>query len=180
MDRETALKLVKDHISEENLVKHMLAVEAGMRKLAEYFGEDTDEWGLAGLLHDIDYEETKDDPDKHTLIASEMLEDKGVSDRILSAIKAHADQKAAANKMEKAIRAIDPLTGLIVAGALVHPEGLKAMDSEFIMNRYKEKSFARSADRDIIASCLELGLKMEEFFALVLEAMQDIDDQLGL
>ncbi len=180
MDRKEALKLIEDHITEENLIKHMLAVEAGMRKLAEHFDAPPDQWGIAGLLHDIDYQQTKDDPDRHTLVAREILADKEISEEVISAILAHADQKKAESEMEKAIRAIDPLTGLIVAGALVHPEGLEEMDSEFIMNRFKEKSFARSANREVIASCSELGLELEEFFGLVLEAMQGINDQLGL
>lgn len=182
VDREKAEKLVRDEISEENLIKHMLAVEAGMRELAEYFGRDPDEWGIAGLLHDLDYERTKDDPDRHGLLTVEMLEEKDIDldSSQFEAIKAHAGKKEADTKMEKAIYSVDPLTGLIVAGALVHPEGLQEMDPQFIRNRYEQKDFARSTDREAIKSCRRLGFDLEEFFGLVLAGMQKINDRLDL
>ncbi len=182
IDRETSEEMVRDEISEENLVKHMLAVEAAMRELANYFDEDEDEWGIAGLLHDLDYERTKDDPDRHALLTVEMLEEKDVdlNDAQLDAIKAHAGHKSPETKMEKAIYAVDPLTGLIVAGALVHPDGIMEMDPEFIHNRYDENSFARSANREAIKSCEKLGFSLEEFFGVVLKGMQNINDELGL
>ena len=174
--------MVREEISEENLVKHMLAVEAAMRELANYFDEDEDEWGIAGLLHDLDYERTKDDPDRHALLTVEMLEEKDVdlNDAQLDAIKAHAGHKTPETKMEKSIYAADPLTGLIVAGALVHPDGIMEMDPEFIHNRYNENSFARSANREAIKTCEDMGFSLEEFFDVVLSGMQKINDELGL
>ncbi|MEF8725311.1 MAG: HDIG domain-containing metalloprotein [Candidatus Bipolaricaulota bacterium] len=180
MNRETALDLVKENISEDNLIKHMKAVEAGMRELASYFDEDEEEWGIAGLLHDLDYEDTKDDPDQHGIKTVGMLKEYDLSNKQLDAIKAHAGQKPATTNMEKAIYAIDPLTGLIVAGALVHPEGLEDMDPDFIKNRYDESSFAKSVDREAIASCEEMGFELKEFFNLVLTGMQKIQGELGL
>ncbi len=181
MDRKTALQLVEDNVSEANLIKHMKAVEAGMRELARHFGEDEDEWGIAGLLHDLDYEETEDEPDKHGLLTVKKLEERDDITRVqLDAIKAHAGQKDPENKMEKSIYATDPLTGLIVAGALVHPEGLEEMDPEFIRNRYEENSFAKSVDREAIATCENLGFELEEFFGIVLSGMQNIQGELGL
>jgi len=180
LKREKALELVEQKISEENLIKHMKAVEAGMRELARHFGEDEDEWGIAGLLHDLDYERTEEDPDRHGLLTVNMLQDEDLTDAQLSAIKAHAGQKTPETKMEKAIYATDPLTGLIVAGALVHPDGLAEMDPEFIRNRYDESSFAKSVDREAIASCDSLGFELEEFFDLVLKGMQNIQEELGL
>lgn len=180
MERTTALELVQNNVSEENLRKHMKAVEAGMRELANHFGEDGEKWGIAGLLHDLDYEETKDKPDQHGLLTVEMLKEYDLSETQLNAIKAHAGQKPPETEMEKAIYAIDPLTGLIVAGALVHPEGLEEMDPEFIKNRYDESSFAKSVDRQAIASCKDLGFELDEFFDLVLTGMQKIQGELGL
>ena len=180
MERKEALELVKERTSEENLIKHMKAVEAGMRELARYFDEDEDKWGIAGLLHDLDYEETKDNPERHGLLTVQELEDYDVSEHQLDAIKAHSGQKVPETKMEKAIYAVDPLTGLIVAGALVHPDGLMDMDPEFIRNRYDESSFAKSVDREAIASCKDLGFELEEFFDLVLKGMQRIQTELGL
>ncbi|HLV08589.1 MAG TPA: HDIG domain-containing protein, partial [Halanaerobiales bacterium] len=89
MNREEAYKLVKENIKQKNLVKHCLAVEAVMRKLAEYFQEDVDRWGLAGLLHDIDYEKTADDPKKHSLLGAEMLEEMDIDKEIVDAVRAH-------------------------------------------------------------------------------------------
>lgn len=180
MDRATALNLVEDNISQDNLIKHMKAVEAGMRELANYFDEDQEVWGITGLLHDLDYEETEEDPEEHGLLTVEMLQDKDLTDKQLDAIKAHAGQKNPETRMEKAIYATDPLTGLIVAGALVHPEGLEEMDPEFIKNRYEESSFAKSVDREAIKSCKELGFELEEFFEIVLRGMQRIQGELGL
>lgn len=180
MDREAALNLVEENIAQDNLIKHMKAVEAGMRELARYFDKDEDKWGIAGLLHDLDYETTKDDPDRHGLLTVEMLEGKSVTDDQLDAIKAHAGQKTPETNMERAIYATDPLTGLIVAAALVHPDGLAEMDPEFIRNRYEENSFAKTVDRDAIASCEDLGFELEEFFGIVLNGMQKIQGELGL
>ncbi|MFW5991744.1 MAG: HDIG domain-containing metalloprotein [Halanaerobiaceae bacterium] len=183
MNREKAYKLIKENLKQENLVKHCLAVEAVMRKLAEYFNEDVARWGLAGLLHDIDYEKTADEPERHSLVGGEMLEEMGLDEDIVYAVKAHngVHELPRKNKMDKALYACDPLTGLIVAAALIHPDKkLNSLDTEFVLNRYGEKSFARGADRDVIASCSEMGLELEEFIALSLSAMQDISDKLGL
>jgi len=180
LKRDDAIDLVEESVSEENLIKHMKAVEAGMRELAKYFDEDEDEWGIAGLLHDLDYEETEDNPDQHGLLTVERLQNEDLTDEQLNAIKAHAGQKTPETRMEKSIYATDPLTGLIVAGALVHPDGLTEMDSEFIRNRYDESSFAKSVDREAIASCEEMGFELEEFFDIVLQGMNRIQDVLGL
>lgn len=183
MEREEAYQLVKENISQENLVKHCLAVEAVMKRLAKYFDKDVKKWGLTGLLHDIDYEQTSDDPEQHSLVGAEMLEEMGLDDDIVYAVKVHNYEHGLERKslMDKALYASDPLTGLIVASALIHPEkSLKAVDTEFVMNRYSESSFAKGADRDVIASCKEMDLNLEEFIGLALEGMQSISDELGL
>lgn len=183
MQREVALKLVKENVKQENLVKHCLAVEAVMKRLAQYFDKDEEKWGLTGLLHDIDYEKTEDDPEQHSLVGAKMLEDMALSEDIVYAVKVHngIHDLPCKSKMDRALYACDPLTGLIVAGALVHPEKkLNALDTEFVMNRYQENSFAKGADRDVIASCTDLGLEVEAFVGLALEGMQSISDDLGL
>ena len=181
MTREEALALVKERVKTRNLVKHMLAVEAGMRALAPRFSGDPDRWALAGLLHDLDYEETKDDPQRHGRLTVELLREMGFSDEeILGAILAHAGHKQPENHMEWALYSVDPLTGLIVAAALVHPERLGGLTVKNVLNRYKEKSFARSASREAIAACANLGLPLEEFVGIVLSAMQGIRGDLGL
>lgn len=180
MDRKEALAMVREKVSNPNLVKHMLACEACMRYLARRFEEDEETWGLAGLLHDLDYDLTKDAFDKHGLLAAEMLSGL-VPEEVLWAIRAHADKAPRNTLMAKALYAIDPLTGLIVASALMHPKkSLEALDVTFVMNRLKEKGFARGANREQIKTCEEMGLTLEEFVGLCLDAMKSVREDLGL
>ncbi|HBT48264.1 MAG TPA: phosphohydrolase [Peptococcaceae bacterium] len=183
MQREHALELLQKYIRTPNLLKHCLAVEAVMRALARHLGEDEEKWGLAGLLHDIDYEETKDDPHRHSLVGGEMLERAGLEPDIVYAVKAHNEVHGLPREdpMSRALYATDPLTGLIVAAALIRPEKrLAPVDVPFLLNRYQEKSFARGAKREQIAACGELGLSLEEFLRIGLEAMKGIAGELGL
>lgn len=183
MTRDEALKLVKEHISNRNLVKHTLAVEAVLRALADHFGEDREKWGLAGLLHDIDYDETADDPARHTLVGAEMLAELGLPGDIVYAVKVHNDYHGLPRKslLDKALFASDPLTGLIVAAALIHPDKkLAAIDTSFVLRRFDESGFARGARREPILTCSEMGLELEEFVGIALEAMQEIARDLGL
>jgi putative nucleotidyltransferase with HDIG domain len=183
MNREDALSIVKQHVKTRNLLKHMLATEAVMASLARRLGEDEEKWALAGLLHDIDYDKTSDDPDRHSLVGGELLEELGVDEDIVYAVKAHNECHGLPREslLDKALWAVDPLTGLLVAAALIHPEKkLGAIDVGFVINRFKESSFARGANRDQMKSCLELGLVLEEFIEIGLEAMQSISSELGL
>ncbi|MBC7099624.1 HD domain-containing protein [Candidatus Bipolaricaulota bacterium] len=181
MTRQEALALVKEKVKTRNLVKHMLAVEAAMRALAPRFSGDPERWALAGLLHDLDYEETKDAPDRHGHVTVELLRAQGFSDEeILNAILAHAGHKTPEKPIEWALFSVDPLTGLIVAAALVHPQRISGLTPQNVLNRYKEKSFARSASRENIAACRNLGLELPEFVGAVLSAMQGIRGDLGL
>jgi len=183
MKREKAYQLIKENIDQNNLVKHCLAVEAVMKRLAEHFDKDQKKWALVGLLHDIDYEQTADDPEKHSIIGAKMLKDLGLDEDIVYAVKVHNHEHGLERKtlMDKALYSSDPLTGLIVASALIHPDkSLQALDTEFVMNRYSESSFAKGADRDVIASCKDMGLSLEEFVGLSLEGMKSISAELGL
>jgi putative nucleotidyltransferase with HDIG domain len=181
MDRAEAYQLVVSMVTNKNLIKHMLAVEACMRKLAKQFGENEEEWGLVGLLHDLDYDSTCNSPEKHTLIAADILKEKGLSEDDINAIKGHCDHAERETRMAKALYAVDPITGLIVAAALMHPEKkLVKIDKEFILRRYKEKSFARGANREQIAKCADIGLSLEDFTQMCLEAMTGIASDLGL
>lgn len=181
MDRQQAYELARSKFTNKNLFKHVLAVEAVMRGLAEYFHEDQERWGLAGLLHDLDYEQTMNDPDRHTLITEELLQPFQLEPEIIEAIKCHNDKAPRTRLIGKAIYAADPVTGLIVAAALMHPaKKLKSIDVEFIMRRFKEKRFAAGANREQIQTCEELGLTLEEFLGIALKSMQGIDKELGL
>ena len=155
-----------------------------MRDLAEKFGEDQEKWELAGLLHDIDYEETKNDPNKHSILGAEMLEKLGLGKEICEAVKTHNEIHGIApeSKMAKALFCVDPLTGLIVAGVLVLPsKKIADLTAENVLNRFKENSFARGANREIISKCQELlDLSLEEFIKIGLEAMKKINNELGL
>jgi len=155
-----------------------------MKALARRFNEDEEKWGLAGLLHDIDYEKVKDDMSQHSLVGAKMLEDLGLDKDICQAVKVHNEAHGIAPEtlMEKALFAADPLTGLIVAAALVLPsKKIKDLTADNVLNRFKEKAFARGANREIIGKCEELlGLGLEEFTKIGLGAIQEIDSDLGL
>lgn len=174
---------MRENIKTTNLRKHCLAVEAIMRTLARHLGQDPESWGLAGLLHDIDYEETRDDPARHSLVGAAMLAEWGLPKEIVYAVKAHNHFHGLPQSsfMDSAVYASDPLTGLIIAAALIRPEKkLEAIDVPFLLNRFHEKGFARGANREQMRVCSELGLELEEFLALGLEAMQGIAGELGL
>jgi putative nucleotidyltransferase with HDIG domain len=181
MTRDEALQMVKEKVSNKNLQKHMLATEAVMRLLARRMGEDEALWGLAGLLHDLDYDQTVNDFPKHGLLTAEMLEKTDVPEQAIYAIKSHPGHFPRKSALDKALYAVDPVTGLIVAAALMHPtKKLKNVDTDFVLRRFKEKRFAAGADRDQIRSCSELGFDLEDFVSLSLEAMQGIHQELGL
>lgn len=183
MKRETAFDLVQKHVKNRNLVKHMLAVEAIMKALAERLGQNKEQWGLAGLLHDIDYDKTADSPEQHSIIGANMLAELGVAPDIVYAVKVHNEVHGFLRNslLDKALYAADPLSGLIVAAALIHPERkLAAIDVPFLINRFHEKSFARGASREQIETCQDLGLSLEQFLELSLRALQAISSELGL
>jgi putative nucleotidyltransferase with HDIG domain len=181
MTREQALELVNKHLKNGNLIKHCLAVEACMKAVALRLGQDPEPWGLAGLLHDLDYEVTKKSPELHTSETVKILNGLGMDPLIVHAVQAHAGKVPCANPMDWAIFSIDPLTGLIIAATLMHPtKTLKAIDLEFVKRRYKEKSFAKGVRRDEIEQCVNLGLSLDEFITICIQAMQGIDQDLGL
>ncbi|MHB1348017.1 MAG: HD domain-containing protein [Candidatus Humimicrobiaceae bacterium] len=196
MERETALELVNKFVKNKNLVKHSLAVEAIMRDLARELKKknsssdqdsegryDEEKWALAGLVHDIDYEDTADDPLRHSLLAEKMLIELGFDKDIIYAVKVHNDAHGLPfkNDMDLALYASDPVSGLIVASVLINTDKkIKTIDASFVMNRFKEKSFAKGADRKQILACEKLGYTLEEFIGISLDAMKKIENQIGL
>jgi putative nucleotidyltransferase with HDIG domain len=181
MTRDEALGLMSEYVKTVNLKKHMLAAEAVMGALAERLGEDVPRWKLTGLLHDIDFDLTSKDPERHTLVAEEVLVRNGVEPDIIHAIKCHNDKAQMETKMDRALWTSDPVTGFIVAAALIHPQKkLSAIDSKFLLNRFAEKGFARGANRDQMRGCELLGISLEEFLGLSLSSMQGIASDLGL
>lgn len=211
--REQALKLLHDNMQSVNLRRHCYAVEAVMRALARKFqmtnsklqideekSSDAkameDKWALVGLLHDGDYEKTKDNPEQHTLMMMEWLEEAGETDTellgaILSHNYAHLDRRSLgeggnghppSNKMEWALYCCDELTGLIIAVALVRPDKrLSSVTIDSVMRKWDEKSFATGVHREQIAECEQrLGIPLQEFIAVALNAMQEKTEELGL
>ena len=181
MTRDEALALVCEKVQNANMVKHLLASEVVMRALAERLAPNAqDEWGLAGLLHDADVEIAP--PERQGAMVSDWLGD-SISETVKQAMAAHNPSTGVTpgEPIDWALFAGEKLTGLIVASALIHKERkLEAIDTQFVLNRYKEKGFARGAKREQIACCDRLGMGLEEFVDLALRAMQGISAELGL
>lgn len=183
MERQEALELVKAHVKRKNLFKHILAVEAIMRALAAKLNEDVERWGLVGLLHDVDFDETFDKPELHANRSAEILDGK-VDDVILRAVKSHNFEHTGVqpeSKMEIALIAADAVSGLVVACALVMPsKKLAEVKPESVTRRLKEKDFARNCSREHMLWCEKLGLQWPEFAEMALNALQGIHEDLGL
>lgn len=183
MNRKEVLDSVKVNVENENLVKHMLATEAIMLALAKRFGEDGKEWGLTGLLHDIDAELTEGDMDNHSKLGADLAKELGASEAVAHAILCHNERHGVSleTKLDKALFCTDSLTGLITAAALVRPDKKMAgLEAKSVKKRFKEKGFAAGANREQIASCGEISLELDEFIELGLAAMQGIATDLGL
>jgi uncharacterized protein len=181
--REQVLDAVAAHVANENLRRHMLATEAIMRGVATRLGEDPELWGLVGLGHDLDSEQTEDDFTRHGDVAAGVLRDLGLPEQGVHAVAAHnpATGVAADSTIDVALVAADQLSGLITAAALVRPDkDLAGVKVKSVRKRFREGAFARGVDRDAIARCGELGLELDEFMAIGLEAMQGIAPDLGL
>lgn len=180
MEYEEALSLVKTRINDDKLYKHMMAVKACMEELAAHFDEDKEKWAVTGLLHDIDYEETKDDPEMHGILGADYLKNYSVDEETILAIRKHAGHGDATSKMEISLRAADALSGLIVACALVHPEGLQGVETDFVMRKFGENRFAAGADREVIKESEKLAMELEDFVTICLRGMKKIAHVLSL
>jgi putative nucleotidyltransferase with HDIG domain len=181
--KELALKLLNEKIINPNMKKHSLAVGAIMLGLAKHFKGDEEAWEVTGILHDVDYEETNKELDKHTIIGSKFLEERGFSKEICRAVLVHNAMHniPAETVFEKALFCADPMSGLITATALVLPsKKLADVKPETIVNRFYEKSFAKGAKREAIKVCEQINLPLDKFAEISLLAMQSISDQLGL
>lgn len=181
ISRQEAYQLVVEKIGVNNLLKHILSVEAGMRQLADYFGEDVEFWGLTGLLHDLDYNETKDDGPRHTYLTAEWLAKYNAPQDMMHAIHAHPGHVPCESRLDWGLYCVDPSTGFLVACALMHPEKkLASVDSDFIMRRFNEKRFAAGASRENMQACSNLGLNLPDFLMIVRNGMMKITGILGL
>jgi putative nucleotidyltransferase with HDIG domain len=183
MNRQEALDLVHQYVKNENLIRHMLAVEAAMRFYAEKYGEDPELWGIVGLLHDFDWE-IHPTLEEHPQAGAPILRQHGVPEEIIHAVLSHADHTGVAriNRMEKALYACDEITGLITAVALVRPSrSLSDLEVSSVKKKWKDKAFAAGANRqEIEKATQELGIDLWEHVGNVITAMRDIAPQLGL
>jgi len=181
LSREECLRLVREHVKNENLVNHMVGVGAIMRGLGERFGEDPGLWEAVGILHDIDYESFGEDFSKHGLLSAEMVQGL-LPEEAVSAIKAHNDLTGfkAEKRMEVALLAADAVSGMIVANALVRPTKLIGMKAKSIKERMKDKSFARQVSRENIMRCEEIGVPFSEFAEIAVQSMQRVAAEIGL
>jgi putative nucleotidyltransferase with HDIG domain len=188
---DQAVNLLKEHVQDEGIWGHCRETEVIMRALARRFGQDEEQWAIIGLLHDIDFEKTKNEPAKHCLMALDILKEAGVSQEAIDVIFSHAfgsecgggglEEKKRTKPIEHALVAAETITGLVFAAALMTPEKkLAVLKTKSLKKRYKSKAFARNCNREFIAEIEAAGLPLDEFFEISVKAMQGISDELGL
>jgi len=178
--REEAWALIQEYGSTENHVRHMLAVEAAMRAYARRFGEDEHLWGAIGLVHDFDYDQF---PDEHPHSGGRILREKGYAEEIVNAVLSHGNTGVPRDTLlAKALHAVDELTGLLVAVALVRPsKDIRDVKIKSVRKKWKDRAFAAAVNREEIARAADaLGIDLWEHIGVVLEAMQGIADEIGL
>ena len=182
LNRDEILDSIHGNVQDRNMIKHMLATEAIMRALARKLGEDEAEWGLTGLVHDIDMELVEGDMSSHSRLSADIAQELGASPAMTHAVLCHNEAHGVPRetKLDKALFCADPLSGLITAAALVRPDKLSGLTTKSVMKRFREKSFAAGVSREQVALCREIGLELEEFMTLGIEAMQGIASELGL
>jgi putative nucleotidyltransferase with HDIG domain len=181
-NRDEILDSIHGNVQDKNMIKHMLATEAIMRALARKLGEDEGEWGITGLIHDIDMELVEGDMSSHSKLGADIAQEMGASEAMAHAILCHNEAHGIPRetKLDKALFCADPLSGLITAAALVRPDKLGGLTTKSVMKRFREKSFAAGINREQVAQCQEIGLELEEFISLGIEAMKGIASELQL
>lgn len=173
LERTAALALLSEYNPEPQQLRHALASEAVMRALARHFGEDELVWGLTGLLHDVDYAQTKNTPEEHGLRAASILND-GLPAAAVYAIQAHNSECTGVEPVQRldfALRAGETVTGLISAAALMRPTGMQGMEVKSLKKKMKDKAFAATVNRDRIRECERIGLALDDFLGLAIRAM---------
>ena len=179
--REEAVRLLEEWVENEGLRNHMRCVEVAMRAYARRFGEDEEKWGLAGLMHDLDWEKY---PDEHPLRAVEELRSRGVDEDVLHAILAHRADFSGVRpetQMDKTLLACDEITGLVTATALVRPSGIDDLTPKSVKKKMKDPAFARGVDREEVKHAVALlGVDLDAHIQTVIDAMRTIADELGL
>jgi putative nucleotidyltransferase with HDIG domain len=184
MNRQQALDLLAEHITNQNLIRHNVAVGFIMAALAEKFGENQEDWELAGMLHDLDWEKTKDDFKNHTKVSKEILEKTDLKPEIINAIYVHnwVHEIKPVTLLEKALYCVEELSGIITAAALVQPDKkLASVTVESVLKKFKTKSFAAGVNREIVLLCKEyINLELPELAEISLNAMKAHAEEIGL
>ncbi len=181
-NRDEILDSIQGNVQDKNMIKHMLATEAIMRALARKLGEDEEEWGITGLIHDIDMELVEGDMSSHSKLSADIAQELGANETMVHAILCHNEAHGVPRetKLDKALFCADPLSGLITAAALVRPDKLSGLTTKSVAKRFREKSFAAGVNREQVAQCQKIGLELEEFINLGIEAMKGIASELEL
>ncbi len=187
---QQAKELLNKHIKDPITKLHCIESEAIMRGLAERFGEDEEKWGIIGLLHDIDWELTKNDTSQHCVKSIEILKEAGATDFLIETIVSHGygyehndglKDKERTTKIQYALATAETLTGLIIASVLVQPDKkLVSVKLKSLKKKFKNKGFAANCDRDIILECEKIGLSLDEFLEISLKSLQEISSELGM
>ena len=181
MDRDTAIELCRTKAEKETTVRHLISVEGVMRALAHRFDEDEDLWALTGMFHDLDQDQTQDDPDRHAFLAAEWLREAEVDERVVNGVLAHAHEQFRTDRMSKAVVHADAVAGLLVAAALVRPEKAVGMKVSSVRKKLKEKAFAPGVNREEVNDVEErIGLPLEDFLAVSIEGLQEVAPQIDL
>ncbi len=184
MNRNQALKLLHEYIKNPRMINHCLAAEVVMKALAKKLGRDEEKWGLAGLLHDLDVEMVNADPKIHGLETARMLTEKGVDADVVDAIKMHNEEATGLERtteFQHALACGETITGMIIATTLVYPDKKIAnVKPKSVTKRMKQAAFAASVSRDKIRECEKIGIPLNEFAELSVEAMKTIADEIGL
>jgi uncharacterized protein len=182
MNRDEALELVESRLGGTATMAHCLACEACMRALARHFEEDEELWGVTGLVHDLDLDETADDPGRHAVLGAEILRERGYPEELVQAVLGHNDKAERESLLARALWVVDPTTGFITASALIRPsKSTSDLKVKSIKKRMKDKRFAAAVNRDQIRACEEqLGIELNDYLGLCLEAMDGVRDEIDL
>src|SRR5436190_5861461 len=175
MELTEARALARERTKKETTYRHLVSVEGVMRALANKLGEDENLWALTGLFHDLDQDQTADDPERHARLAAEWLREAGVDERVVNGVLGHAYEEYRTDLMSKAVVHADAVAGLLVAAALVRPEKATGMKVSSVKKKMKEKAFAPGVNREEITQAeAALGLPMDDFFAVSIEGLQQV------
>jgi putative nucleotidyltransferase with HDIG domain len=181
MDIGQGRALAREKTEKETTYRHLVSVEGVMRRLGRHFGDDEGRWALTGLFHDLDQDQTADDPERHAYLAAEWLREAGVGEDVVNGVLAHAHPEYQRDRMCRAIVAADAVAGLLVAAALVRPERSAGMKVSSVKKKLKEKAFAPGVNREEIALAEpSLGLSLDEFIALGIEGLQEVAAEIDL